>query len=107
MERLGVGLGVTVALLWGSADILAALAARRLRTFKTTFVSQSIGLLALLAFGAVAFMRRTGILRLLSCPGDRSYSHSQSYHRHQFHLHAHSLDTHPARAIDDLTYRIC
>ena len=50
MERLGVGLGVTVALLWGSADILAALAARRLRTFKTTFVSQSIGLLALLAF---------------------------------------------------------
>src|SRR3989440_7189322 len=55
MERLGVGLGLAVALLWGSADILAALAARRLRTFKTTFVSQSIGLLALLAFGTVAF----------------------------------------------------
>lgn len=55
MEQLGVGLGVAVALLWGSADILATLAARRLRTFKTTFVSQSIGLLALLAFGAVAF----------------------------------------------------
>jgi drug/metabolite transporter (DMT)-like permease len=46
---------LAVALLWGSADILAALAARRLRTFKTTFVSQSIGLLALLAFGAFAF----------------------------------------------------
>ncbi len=57
MELLGVGLGVTVALLWGSADILAALAARRLRTFKTTFVSQSIGLLALLAFGTIAFWR--------------------------------------------------
>ena len=53
--ELGVGLGVTVALLWGSADILATLAARRLRTFKTTFVSQSIGLLALLAFGVVVF----------------------------------------------------
>ncbi|GAC1350251.1 MAG: hypothetical protein NVSMB27_30980 [Ktedonobacteraceae bacterium] len=55
MELLGVGLGVTVAFLWGSADILAALAARRLRTFKTTFVSQAIGLLALLAFGTIAF----------------------------------------------------
>ncbi|HAT45135.1 MAG TPA: hypothetical protein DDW33_09090 [Ktedonobacter sp.] len=55
MERLGVGLGVTVALLWGSADILATLAARRLQTFKTTFISQSIGLLALLAFGTIAF----------------------------------------------------
>ena len=55
MELLGIGLGVTVALLWGSADILAALAARRLRTFKTTFVSQSIGLLALLAFATIAF----------------------------------------------------
>jgi drug/metabolite transporter (DMT)-like permease len=57
MQLLGIGLGVTVALLWGSADILAALAARRLRTFKTTFVSQSIGLLALLAFGIIAFWR--------------------------------------------------
>src|SRR5690348_17179400 len=55
MELLGVGLGIVVALLWGSADILAALAARRLRTFKTTFVSQSVGLLALLAFGTAAF----------------------------------------------------
>ena len=57
MELLGIGLGVTVALLWGSADVLAALAARRLRTFKTTFVSQSIGLLALLAFGTIAYWR--------------------------------------------------
>lgn len=57
MEPLGIGLGVTVALLWGSADILAALAARRLRTFKTTFVSQSIGLLALLVFGTIAVWR--------------------------------------------------
>ena len=46
-----------VALLWGSGDILAALAARRLNTFKTTFISQSASLLALLAFGAIAFWR--------------------------------------------------
>ena len=56
MELLGIGLGVTVALLWGSADMLAALAAHRLRTFKTTFVSQSIGLLTLLAFGTIAYL---------------------------------------------------
>jgi drug/metabolite transporter (DMT)-like permease len=55
MENLGVGLGVVVALLWGSADILATLAAHRLNTFKTTFVSQSVGLLALLAFGTVSY----------------------------------------------------
>ena len=55
MELLGVGLGVTVALLWGSGDILATLAARRLSTFKTAFVSQSVGLLGLLAFGTIAF----------------------------------------------------
>ena len=57
MELLGVGLGVTVALLLGSSDILATLAARRLSTFKTTFVSQSAGLLMLLAFGTIAFWR--------------------------------------------------
>ena len=57
MELLGTGLGLTAALLWRSADILAALAARRLRTFKTTFVSQTIGLFVLLAFGTIAFWR--------------------------------------------------
>jgi len=46
---------MTVALLWGTADILATLAARRQGTFKTTIVSQSSGLLALLAFGAIVF----------------------------------------------------
>ena len=57
MEILGIELGVTVALLLGTADILVTLSARRWRTFKTTFVSQSIGLLALLAFGVIAFWR--------------------------------------------------
>ena len=57
MELLGVGLGVTVALLLGSSDILATLVARRMSTFKTTFVSQAAGLLALLAFGTIAFWR--------------------------------------------------
>jgi drug/metabolite transporter (DMT)-like permease len=57
MELLGTGLGLIAALLWGSADILAALASHRLRTFKTTFLSQTIGLFALLAFGTIAFWR--------------------------------------------------
>ena len=57
MGLLGTGLGLTATLLWGSADILAALAARRLKTFKTTFVSQIIGLFLLLAFGTIAFWR--------------------------------------------------
>lgn len=55
MQLLSVGLGGMIALVWGSADILATLAARRLRTFKTTVVSQSTGLLALLSFGILAF----------------------------------------------------
>ena len=70
MELLGTGLGLIAALLWGSADILAALAARRLRTFKTTFVSQTIGLFVLLAFGTIAFwcwrLPLTGTALLLS-----------------------------------------
>ncbi len=57
MDLLGVGLGVMVALLWGSGDILATLAARRLNTFKTTFISQSASLLALLVVGAALFWR--------------------------------------------------
>jgi uncharacterized membrane protein len=57
MELLGTGIGLIAALLWGSADIFAALAARRLRTLKTTFLSQAIGLCVLLAFGTIAFWR--------------------------------------------------
>lgn len=57
MEILGTGLGLIAALLWGSADIFASLASRRLRTFKTTFLSQTIGLFVLLAFGILAFWR--------------------------------------------------
>ena len=57
MQLLGIGLGVIVALLLGSADILATLATRRLRTFKTTFVSQLIGLLALLVLAIIVYWR--------------------------------------------------
>lgn len=57
MGLLGIELGVAVAILWGAADILAAIAARRLRTFKTTYISQSMGLLMLLAFGGMLFFR--------------------------------------------------
>jgi drug/metabolite transporter (DMT)-like permease len=57
MELQGIGLGMMVALLWGSSDILASLAARRLRSFKTTFVSQLIGLFVLLIFGTIIYWR--------------------------------------------------
>jgi drug/metabolite transporter (DMT)-like permease len=57
MDLLGVGLGVMVALLWGSGDVLATSAARRMTTFKTTFISQVISLLILLVFGTIALWR--------------------------------------------------
>lgn len=50
MEVVGVALAVAVALLWGTADYVATLAARRLGTVQTTFFSQAAGLCALLAF---------------------------------------------------------
>ncbi len=56
MELLGIGLGVTTAILWGSADTIATMAARRLGTFKTTFVSQSAGFLALFSCGIVVYV---------------------------------------------------
>lgn len=55
MGLLGIGLGVAVALLWGSSDVFATLATRRLTTFKTTFISHSTGLLMLLILGIMAF----------------------------------------------------
>lgn len=56
MELAGIGFGILTAILWGSADTIAAMAARRLGTFKTTFVSQSAGFLALFLFGAIAYV---------------------------------------------------
>lgn len=55
MGFLGVGLGLLVACLWGLADIFAILAARRLSTFKATFLSQLVSLLGLIAIGVGAF----------------------------------------------------
>lgn len=55
MELLGIGLGSLVALLWGSSDMLATVAAQQIGTFKTTFLSQTAGLLALFAFGVIAY----------------------------------------------------
>lgn len=49
----GVGLGLLVAALWGIADTIAGLAARRWPLLKVTLVSQAMGLLALLICGAV------------------------------------------------------
>src|SRR5262245_12528565 len=55
MDLLGVELGLLVAFLWGSGDILASLATRRLSTFQTTFLSQIASLIGLLFLGTVAF----------------------------------------------------
>lgn len=54
MGFLGVGLGIVVAILWGSGDVLATLAARQLSSFWTAFFSQLAGLVGLLLLGAVA-----------------------------------------------------
>jgi len=54
MELLGIGLGLLTAVFYGSADICATLAARRLGTFKITVVSEAAGFLALFSFGLIA-----------------------------------------------------
>src|ERR1700736_5705917 len=52
MEFVGVPLGIAVALLWGSADSVAALATRHLGALRTTFISQAAGLLVLTGLDA-------------------------------------------------------
>ena len=54
MERMGVGLALLVALCWGSADIVATVAARRQGTFATTLLSLIVSSTALLLFGWLA-----------------------------------------------------
>src|SRR6266487_483422 len=54
MELLGIGLGLLVALLWASSDTIATVAARHIGSFKTTFLSQTAGLLALCSCGVIA-----------------------------------------------------
>jgi drug/metabolite transporter (DMT)-like permease len=55
MQLLGIGLGLTVALLWGTADTLAIRAVRRVGTFRATMLSQAAGLLMLFAVGTLVF----------------------------------------------------
>jgi drug/metabolite transporter (DMT)-like permease len=52
MGLVGVPLGIAVALLWGSADSIATLAARNLGALRTTFISQAAGLIVLTALDA-------------------------------------------------------
>src|SRR5579863_7620061 len=56
MELAGIGTGIVAAILWGSADVIASVASRRLGIFKTTFVSQAAGFLALFFFGVIAYV---------------------------------------------------
>ena len=52
MGLVGIPLGSAVALLWGSADSIATLAARHLGALRTTFISQAAGLIVLTALDA-------------------------------------------------------
>lgn len=54
MERIGIGLALIVALCWGSADIVATVAARRQGTFATTLLSLIVSSTVLLLFGWLA-----------------------------------------------------
>ena len=49
MELLGIVLGITVALLWGSTDSISALAVRRIGALRTTLFSQLAGLLIIIS----------------------------------------------------------
>jgi drug/metabolite transporter (DMT)-like permease len=51
MARIGVGLALIVALCWGSADIVATVAARHQGTFVTTLLSLIVSSTVLMAFG--------------------------------------------------------
>jgi drug/metabolite transporter (DMT)-like permease len=54
MNFAGIGLAGSVALLWGLADTIAAIAARRIGTMKTTLIAQAGGLIALALVGVLA-----------------------------------------------------
>ena len=62
MNFAGIGLAGSVALLWGLADTIAAIASRRIGSMKTTLVAQAFGLLALALVGSLA----SGPLSLLA-----------------------------------------
>jgi drug/metabolite transporter (DMT)-like permease len=73
MELSGILLGVTVALLWGSADSISAFAARSIGALRTTLFSQLAGLLTvaiLSAFFPLVWQSFTPLMILLgACSG--------------------------------------
>src|SRR5437660_11670611 len=52
MDAIGIVLGVTVALLWGSTESMSAFAARRIGASRTTVFSQLAGLLTVASLSA-------------------------------------------------------
>lgn len=60
MERMGIGLALIVALCWGSADIVATVAARRQGTFVTTLLSFIMSSIILIGFGLFAVPQLPG-----------------------------------------------
>ncbi len=61
MQLLGIALGSGVAVFWGIADSVAALSARRLTTFSTTFVAQLAGWFALIFLAVLSGWLRPAI----------------------------------------------
>ena len=55
MERIGILLGIVVAICWGSADTVATFASRRSGTFVTTMTSLLVSVVVLTLFGLFAF----------------------------------------------------
>ena len=54
MNFAGIGVAASVALLWGVTGTIAAIAARRIGTHKTTLIAQTSGLISLTLVGVLA-----------------------------------------------------
>jgi drug/metabolite transporter (DMT)-like permease len=69
MQLLGIALASGVAILWGLADSIATLSARRQTTFMTTFISQLSGLLALAILALLMSRNNSGVTSAMPAKG--------------------------------------
>ncbi len=76
MGSLGIVLGIAVAVLWGSADTVATVAARRLGTFTTTLVSFIVSASVLVLFGVVSGFGGLAFVQISLAPQELLFSAS-------------------------------
>ena len=69
MQLLGIALATGVAILWGLADSIATLSARRQTTFMTTFISQLTGLVALIVLGLLMSKNHSSVTTVMPSKG--------------------------------------